>query len=116
MTSKLEIIKAFEGDYEVFTCTYVLNELIRVVSKKIPNKLGVVGRYLCEMQKHIHIVDAAISFKYNNDLLRDKKDIPILNSALFCECDILITGDKDFLEAGLTAIKAITASEFLYKY
>ena len=75
-TPEKALIKALEGDYEVFTCTYVLNELIRVVSKKIP----------------------------------------ILNSALFCKCGILITADKDFLEARLTAIKAITASEFLYKY
>ena len=33
--------------------------------------------------------------------LRDKKDIPILCDALFHNVDIILSGDKDFLEAGL---------------
>lgn len=33
--------------------------------------------------------------------LRDKKDIPVLSDALFHHIDIILTGDKDFLEANL---------------
>lgn len=33
--------------------------------------------------------------------LRDKKDIPVLSDALYHNADIIITGDKDFLEAEL---------------
>ena len=31
--------------------------------------------------------------------LRDKKDIPVLSDALYNNIDILLTGDKDFLES-----------------
>lgn len=33
--------------------------------------------------------------------LRDKKDIPVLSDALFHHIDVILTGDKDFLEADL---------------
>ena len=33
--------------------------------------------------------------------LRDKKDIPILSDAIFNNADIILSGDKDFLEADL---------------
>ena len=34
----------------------------------------------------------------NSIKLRDAKDIPVLNDALYNNVDILLTGDKDFLE------------------
>ncbi|MBQ7733504.1 MAG: putative toxin-antitoxin system toxin component, PIN family [Synergistaceae bacterium] len=34
--------------------------------------------------------------------LRDCKDIPVLSDALYHNADIILTGDKDFLEAGIT--------------
>lgn len=33
--------------------------------------------------------------------LRDEKDIPVLSDALLHNVDIILSGDKDFLEAGL---------------
>ena len=33
--------------------------------------------------------------------VRDKKDIPVLSDAIFHEVDILLTGDKDFLDSGI---------------
>ena len=33
--------------------------------------------------------------------LRDKKDIPVLSDALYHQVDVILTGDKDFLEADL---------------
>ena len=33
--------------------------------------------------------------------VRDKKDIPVLSDAIFNEVDILLTGDKDFLESDI---------------
>lgn len=33
--------------------------------------------------------------------LRDSKDIPVLNDALFHHVDMILSGDKDFIDAGL---------------
>lgn len=40
--------------------------------------------------------------------VRDKKDIPVLSDALFNNADVLLTGDKDFLESNI--IKPIILS------
>lgn len=45
--------------------------------------------------------------------LRDKKDIPVLSNAIYYGVDILLTGDKDFLESNLTAPLIISPQEFL---
>jgi predicted nucleic acid-binding protein len=45
--------------------------------------------------------------------IRDVKDRPILRAAIANRVNIIITGDKDFLESGLTQPKMMTASEFL---
>ena len=45
--------------------------------------------------------------------IRDVKDRPILRTALAAGVDVLITGDKDFLEAELDSPRAISAADFL---
>ena len=43
-----------------------------------------------------------VSCKSTDQILgkvRDEKDIPVLSDAIFHEVDILLTGDKDFLES-----------------
>ena len=45
--------------------------------------------------------------------IRDVADRPILRAALNAKADILLTGDKDFLESGVTNPKIMTAAEFI---
>ena len=45
--------------------------------------------------------------------IRDVKDRPILRAAMNADVDILLTGDKDFLEADIEMPKTMTAAEFL---
>ncbi|MBA1336778.1 MAG: Protein of unknown function DUF132 [Firmicutes bacterium] len=45
--------------------------------------------------------------------IRDTNDRPILRAALAANIDILITGDKDFLESGINNPKIVTAAEFI---
>ena len=42
-------------------------------------------------------------------------DRPILRAAIYANADILLTGDKDFLESGLQYPKIVTASDFVQK-
>ena len=41
------------------------------------------------------------------------KDRPILRAAIYAGADILLTGDKDFLEAGIDYPKCLSPAEFL---
>lgn len=45
--------------------------------------------------------------------IRDVKDRPILRAALKAKVDILLTGDKDFLESNLKNPSIMTPVEFL---
>ena len=40
-------------------------------------------------------------------------DRPILRAAIYANADILLTGDKDFLESALQYPKIVTASDFV---
>ena len=46
--------------------------------------------------------------------MRDVSDRPILRAAIAAKADILLTGDKDFLESGITNSKIMTPTEFLH--
>jgi len=48
--------------------------------------------------------------------VRDKKDYPILASAIIAEVDVFITGDKDFSVLDLDNPEIMTISEFANKY
>lgn len=45
--------------------------------------------------------------------MRDVKDRPILRAAIAANADLILTGDKDFLESGIERPLSVTASEFL---
>ena len=46
-------------------------------------------------------------------LIRDVNDRPILRAAINAKADVLLTGDKDFLESGLENPVIMTPAEFL---
>lgn len=49
----------------------------------------------------------------SEDKIRDVMDRAILRAAINADADILLTGDKDFLESGIENPRIMTASEFL---
>ena len=49
----------------------------------------------------------------SEEKIRDITDRPILRAAVYAQADILLTGDKDFLEADVKVPKIVTATEFL---
>ena len=49
----------------------------------------------------------------DENLIRDKKDRPILRAALDAGADLFLTGDKNFLESSVTDPRIISVSDFL---
>lgn len=47
------------------------------------------------------------------DKVRDVNDRPIMRAAVVAEVDVILTGDKDFLESGIVEPKIMNAVEFL---
>jgi len=48
--------------------------------------------------------------------IRDIKDYMVLYTAILSEVDVLITGDKDFMNLEIERPEILTPSEFLEKY
>ena len=63
----------------------------------------------------MEVVPTPIEEFEEESYIRDVADRPILRAALNAKVDILLTGDKDFLESGIIHSKIITATEFVAK-
>lgn len=61
----------------------------------------------------LKVVPTPIEEEISEEKIRDIKDRPILRAALYANADVLLTGDKDFLESGLKHPKIMTAAEFI---
>ena len=61
----------------------------------------------------VEVVQTPAGDLSDESLIRDVSDRPILRAAVKAQADILITGDKDFLESGIKKPKIMTASAFV---
>jgi uncharacterized protein len=102
--------------HHAITCDYVLDELRRNIAKKFPDKISYVDSFLLVLSMSIEVVK--VSYDINDDTieLRDPYDKPVLRAARESKCDVLISGDKDFLESNIKNPKCITAKDFLENY
>jgi putative PIN family toxin of toxin-antitoxin system len=96
-------------------CDYSVDELHRVYNRKFSNKIHTLESFLTLLFRTVKIINTppeeeAVACE---SAIRDLDDRPILRAAIKSNVDILITGDKDFLESGITKPKIMTPSEFL---
>lgn len=105
--------KAIESPYQGLICTFSLEELRRVFNRKLPQCIPQLERFLAETIPVVDIVPIPSSVHFDEDKIRDANDRPILRAAISVRADILLTGDKDFLESGLQAPRMMTTAEFL---
>ncbi len=104
------------SSHNTVTCDYVLDELRRNVAKKFPNKINSLDSFLLVLSLSIEVVKVSYDINDDNVDLRDPYDKPVLRAAIDSKCDVLISGDKDFLESNIKNPKCITAKDFLENY
>ncbi len=61
----------------------------------------------------MEVVPTPIEEAEKENSIRDIADRPILRAALNAKVEVLLTGDKDFLDSGVTNRKIMTAAEFI---
>jgi putative PIN family toxin of toxin-antitoxin system len=94
--------------HELILSDYNIAELRRVVAEKF-----------AKMQPDIDLLLSSVSFTLvpalpaPQKLIDDPNDAPILNAAIVAEVDIIISGDKHFLNLKLPYPKVMTAAEYL---
>ena len=95
--------------------SYIIEELQDVVKRKFENKTNSLSKFLFQLPYELNYISSNVIID-NRIKIRDEKDLPIINSAIVSNVDILITGDKDFNEIKLKKPKIMTVREFLEKY
>jgi len=94
-------------NHELILCDHIINESYEVANKRFPSKISVLDTLFAKLR--YELVPAP---RTGNIHMQDIKDQPILNAALSYGVDILITGDKHFLELDLEVPQIIRPSEY----
>ena len=99
--------------HEMYVCRQTLTELTNFLSKKRAQKYQHAESIFNRLLKSAIVLDplqieSALEFQ-----IRDATDRPILRAAVESKVDIILTGDRDFLESGIESPQILTASEFL---
>ena len=107
------ILKAVSLPNTAITSNYCINELDRSFLEKFPNKIETLNNFHLFIFAYMEIVNESENVSELEELVSDPEDRPVLRAALECNADVLITGDKHFLESRITSLEIISASDFL---
>jgi len=105
--------KAIESPYQTLICEQTLEELRRVFNRKFPQKIPLLERFIATMLPAVEIVPVPTESYIDETEIRDTDDRPILRAAIKARVNILVTGDKDFLESSITNPQIMTAAQFV---
>lgn len=94
-------------------CDQNIDELRRVFNRKFLHKIHALEHFLSLALTVLEVIPTPTIDVSDEALVRDVSDRPILRAAIAAGIDVLVTGDKDFLEAGVASPKIMTAAEFV---
>ena len=107
------LLKASEPPNYSVVSEQNLEELKNVYSLKFPNDMYLFENFLALIIPKVEIIPIPVDKATDENKIPHAKDRPILRAAVAANVDVIITGDKDFLEAGLTKPKIMSPAEFV---
>lgn len=105
--------KASEPPYVLVLCDQVIDEMRRIFNRKFPTKIQAMERFLSIAHYDLVTLTAEDAPSEDEPDIRDVNDRPILRSALKAGVEILVTGDKNFLESSVKKPNIVTPSQFI---
>ena len=106
-------IKAASYPNRGLICEQNIDEMKRIFNKKFPNHLSSLNKFLSAALPTLELIPIPTKENKSESQIRDKKDRPILQAAMYAKADVILTGDKDFLESGLKKPRVLTPAEFV---
>ena len=106
-------VKAVTYPNHGIICEQNVDEIKRVFNKKFPDKLSALDRFLATALMTLELVPVPTRERDLEVKVRDAADRPILRAAMDAGADILLTGDRDFLEAGIEHPSSVTPMTFI---
>lgn len=108
-----QAIKPLSDKHTIVLCTTIIDELHDVYNRKFPDKLYALEQFLKEFSFET-VYTPKIS--ENVPQVRDRKDTPILASAILEDVDVLISGDSDFSDIEIERPEILSPAGFFAKY
>ena len=106
-------IKAVSFPNRGLVCEQNIDEMRRIFNRKFPAKIQALETFLSLALLTLEVVNIPDLEYTSENSIRDINDRAILRAAIFAKADVLVTGDKDFLESDIVNPKILTAAEFL---
>lgn len=106
-------VKAVSYPNHGLICEQNVSEMKRIFNKKFPNRLASLDKFLSIALMTLELVPIPTDEHSSEVQIRDVNDRPILRAAIKAKADVLLTGDKDFLESGLENPMIMTPAGFL---
>lgn len=106
-------VKAASYPNHGLICEQNVDEMKRIFNKKFPNRISSLDKFLSTTLLILELVPIPTSENTSELQIRDVNDRPILRAAIEAKADILLTGDKDFLESGVENPLIMTPTDFI---
>lgn len=114
-TGLAELTRRIADEFNLVLSSQIIEELQLVVDIKFPNKKAALDKFMSKLSFEMAFTPSEINPEIYPKI-RDKKDYPILASAIIADVDVFITGDKDFSVLEIDRPEIMTISEFAEKY
>ena len=82
-------------------------------NRKLPHKIQALESFLAVSMLMLEVVPVPETVHATEEQVRDVNDRPILRAAIHAKADVILTGDKDLLEANLKRPIACAPAQFL---
>lgn len=97
-------------EHTILICTYTLEELDRVFSRKFAHKKPALDAFLSKLAYELCYTP---SVKDSTPDMRDEDDRPILQAAIDADANAILTGDKDFFALDFERLMIVSPNDFL---
>jgi putative PIN family toxin of toxin-antitoxin system len=102
-----KVLLRIASKHDLVLCDHIVAEIRDVVSRKRPDLLGDVDALLAQLS--YELVSAP---QRPGKSMQDPKDQPILNAAIMAGVDVIVSGDKHFLQIEMERPKTISPADF----
>lgn len=106
-------VKAVTVPNKGLVCEQNIDELHRIFNRKFPTRMAALEQFLAIALMTLEVVPTPEKEDPAEQKVRDAMDRHILRAAIQAKADVLLTGDKDFLESGIDNPKIMTAAQFI---
>ena len=110
-----DLAKRLADNHQIVVCDYVIEELLLVTDRKFSGKRKFLDRFFLELPFELVYTPKTLDLD-EFPKMRDRKDSPILATAIMEGVDVFLTGDKDFLVLDVETPEILTMAEFIEKY